>query len=120
MSEEKPKVLIVEDDKAWSELIRRGLGDKVLILFAHSLAEGEEVFRKNLDIDLIIMDACVPGDKPNAQFLVRDIRKTFTGPIIAMSSMPTYRKVLLAAGCDYEVEEKAQAAKKALELLGIS
>jgi len=119
MEEKLKKVLVVEDSETWSKIIKRGLGDKVLVLFALDMVKGAKIFRENPDIALVIMDACVPGDEPNTQILVREIRKTFSGPMIAMSSMPMYRKELLRAGCDYEVEEKEQAAKKALELLGI-
>jgi len=116
----KHKVLIVEDSKAWSSIIRRGLGDKASVLCAYDLIEGARIFMENQDIALVVMDACVPGDEPNAQLLVREIRKTFNGPIIAMSSLEKFRKVLLASGCDYEVEEKSQVTEKVFELLGIS
>jgi len=112
--------MIVEDSKAWSDIIKRGLGDKVSVFCAYNLIEGARIFEENPDMAVVIMDACVPGDEPNAQILVREIRKTFKGPMIAMSSMEKFRKVLLAAGCDYEVEEKSQAAEKVFELLGIS
>ena len=65
------------------------------------------------------MDACVPGDWPNTMPLVRKIRQTFVGPIIANSSLLEYRKKLLEAGCDYECE-KGEVAKKVLELIELS
>lgn len=113
------KILIVEDDQNWSGIIRRGLGDKVLVIQAFTTEEAETVFQKNPDLALILMDACVPGDRPNTMFLVKKMRKTFSGPIIAISSLSEYRQELIKAGCDHEVE-KAKAAQKVLELVGAS
>ena len=119
MKEKFKKVLVVEDNEMWRTVVKRGLNNKVQILFADTITKAEKIFEENSDIDLVIMDACVPGDIPNTQPLVRKIRQTFEGPMIAMSSMPPYRKQILVAGCDYEVEKKEDAGKKALELLGL-
>lgn len=113
------KVLLVEDDSVWLEFIGRGLGDKVVLLLASTIEKAEKMFNEHPDINLIIMDACVPGDTPTTQPLIRKIRETFSGPMLAISSIGPYRKQLLAAGCDYECE-KPGASKKALEILGIS
>ena len=111
------KVLVVEDNQEWSSLIRRGLGDKVLVVQAFTMEEAEAVFERHPDLAVILMDACVPGDKPNTMGLVRKMRKTFKGPIVAISNYDKYREELMRAGCDYEAE-KDDVAKKVLELVG--
>ena len=113
------KVLVVEDDQHWSGIIRRGFGDKVLVVQAFTVEEAETVFQENPDLAAILMDACVPGDDPNTMWLVKKMRKTFTGPIIAISSNTDYRKELIQSGCDHEAE-KDQVVQKVLELVGAS
>ena len=120
MEKKIKKVLLVEDNEDWNRIIKRGLGDKVQILSAYTIKEAEKIFEENSGIAIVIMDACVPGDTPNTQPLVQKIRQTFKGPMIAMSSMPMFRRKIVLAGCDHEVEEKTEAGKKVLELLGIS
>jgi len=113
------KVLVV-DDMDWVHIkFAMELHNKeVILLKALTLEEGQKLFSANPDICVVVMDACVPGDWPNSQWLVRKIRETFKGPIIAISSMPTYRKELLRAGCDYE-SGKDDLSKKLLEVLGL-
>lgn len=113
------KVLVVEDDKRWSGIIRRGLGDKVLVAQAFTTKEAEDAFEQIPDFDVILMDACVPGDDPNTMWLVEKMRETFKGPIIAISSVPEYRQELIKAGADHEAE-KTEVAAKVLELVGVS
>jgi CheY-like chemotaxis protein len=110
------KVLIVEDNPTYSHMIRRNLEDKVLIAQAFTTKEAEAIFQRNPDLAVILMDACVPGDNPNTMWLVKKMRETFTGPIIAISSVSDYRKKLMEAGCNYEAM-KNQAAQKVLELI---
>ncbi len=114
------KVLIVEDMEEFHVLWKGYLNDfssEIVLLSAFSIEEAEELFSANSDIDAIVMDACVPGDEPNTQPLVRKFRKTFAGPIIASSSVEEYRKELIKAGCDYESESKATLPEKLLEIL---
>ena len=114
------KVLIVEDEvrryySAWQQELP---SDRVTLLFAASVEEAEEQFSANSDIDVIAIDACVPGDEPTTLPLVRQWRQTFTGPMVAISSMSEYREMLLYAGCDYESSKK-DLPKKLLEILDL-
>jgi CheY-like chemotaxis protein len=118
--DKRPTVLCVEDGLDFQASYRQRLGERVTVLQATTLKEGFDLFRAHTDIGLIIMDACVPGDRPNTEPLVQHIRASgFHGPIIATSSMPSYRHRLLQAGCDHEVDSKAKVARKVLELLKI-
>ena len=112
------KVLVVEDQDYLHDKWRRELDGKVVLVSALSIEEAEEKFSANPDIDAIVMDACVPGDEPTTPPLVRKFRETFTGPIIAISSLPEYRAKLVSAGCDHESRKDALPAKL-LEVLGL-
>jgi len=100
------KVLLVEDYPAWIKIIKEDLGGAAEVLSATTVEEAEKMFEDNPDIALIIMDACVPGDEINTLPLVKKIRETFTGPIIAISANDLYRKKLVEAGCTCECEKK--------------
>ena len=113
-----PKILIVDDFKQWQNSWKRRLGDKVEILSAFTIPEADALFSANPDINLIVMDACVPGDELTTPPLVRKFRETFKGPMIAVSSDEEYRKELMRVGCDHE-SEKEHLPKKVLEILGI-
>ncbi|MEK7645673.1 MAG: hypothetical protein AAB374_00995 [Patescibacteria group bacterium] len=90
----------------------------MVIVSAFSIEEAEEQFAANPDIVAIVMDACVPGDRPTTPSLVQKLRSTFTGPMIAASSMSDYRRRLLAAGCDHE-SVKEEVPQMLLEILGL-
>ena len=115
----KPKILMVEDEDSLHKMVEEALGDRVAFLKALTLKEGQKLFRANPDIFIVVMDACVPGNSPNSQYLVRKIRETFSGPMIATSSVPAYREELLAAGCDYECP-KESIPKMVLDLIDVS
>lgn len=110
------KVLIVEDDSFFMRIMAERLSGKAEVLQATTLGVGEQIFDQNPDLALILMDACVPGDRPNSMPLVQKIRRSFTGPIIATSSDPRFRKILLQAGCNHEAD-KQMAGLLAIELL---
>ena len=113
------KVPVVEDVECLAFIIKQGLEGRVLVIQAFTIKEAEAAFKEHPDLAAILMDACVPGDKPNTMRLVEEMRKTFTGPIIAISSVADYRKELMEVGCDYEAE-KTEAAQKVLGLVGAS
>ncbi len=115
----KPKILVVDDNRRWCQIFKRGLGDHCEVVIAETVETGERLYTENPDITLIIMDACVPGDEPTTLELTEKIRKTFKGPMIGASSMSNYRCALLEAGCDYS-SEKTSAMEMAKELLGLS
>lgn len=114
------KVLVVEDYEDIQELYRIELAGKaygkVDMISAFSIQEAKEHFACHPDVDLIVMDACLVGLKPNTLPLVKEMRKTFTGPMIAASASPEYRQQLVEAGCDYEAP-KGDVPKKVIEIL---
>lgn len=113
------KVLVVEDNDVYFMFIENVLKGKVEIMRAKILHEGYVLFRENPDFDLIIMDACVPGDNPNAMPLVEEIVKSgYDKPIIASSTVKDYRQELIDAGATHEAN-KREGAEMALKLLGL-
>ena len=99
------KVLVVDDAEEFQEALGRekGLKDKVLLISAFSIKEAVEKFTANPDIDIIFMDACVDEvSKIDTEPLVHEFRKTFHGPMIAISSLVAYRNMLIEAGCNDE------------------
>lgn len=93
-------VLIVEDGIPWQNRWAKLLVDKVILLQAYRIREARGLFEAHPFIDLIALDACVPGAIPNTLELARFFRQSFSGPMIAISSEPDYRQLLMQAGCD--------------------
>jgi CheY-like chemotaxis protein len=97
-----PKVLVVEDEERWQTTYRKDLSSIAEVISAFTVEEGRQKFAEHPDVSVIVMDACVPGDNPTTPALVREIRNTFSGPMIAASGSADYRKMLQRAGCDFE------------------
>ncbi len=123
---EKPKILIVKAEEKITEVWIAWLDDKVKVISAKTLAEGERLFKENSDdIELVLVDCCVPddtGDEPNSMGLVEKIRQDgFKGPIIAESSNPENYKSLRDAGADRtaSVFPPREVPELILELLGL-
>jgi len=86
--EGKKKVLVVEDEASVHDMYRRQMGERIEFLSARSIEEGEQLFAEHQgQFDAIVMDACVPGDRPTTGPLVERFRAAFAGPIIATSGM---------------------------------
>lgn len=98
-------VLLVEDDSdARSRIVaafKSDWPDSLVIHEAATVEVASELFQTHqAQLDLVLMDACVPGNSPNTQKLVGAIREAgFAGPMICISSLPRYGEELIAAGC---------------------
>jgi len=101
------KILIVEDDDLYQNLFKRqGQRADFEVIQAFTIDEARTLFAEHNDILAIGMDGCVPpGNHLNTEPLIRDFRKTFSGPIVAMSSDPDYQKNQLRAGCSHKCEK---------------
>ena len=99
------KVLIVDDSIQWQKIWGEMLGGKIEVISAYSIKEARGKFADNPDVDAIVMDACVPGDEPTTPPLVIEFRKTYKGPIVAISSLPEYQKILMHVGCDHSADK---------------
>ena len=115
------KILVVEDSYSNLEEIEKTLdGKEVEILWGRTQEEAQELFYLHEEsLDLIIMDACVPGSRPNTMDLIKEVLESgFRRPIIAVSTISAYIPVLIKAGATHEsVMGRWGAARLALELL---
>ncbi len=115
----KKVVLHVEDKLLYQDLLAADLRRFAEVIRASSIIEAEAKFAANQGvIDVIVMDACVPGETPNTLPLVALIRQTFKGPMIASSGFPGFRKDLMAVGCDSE-SPKEEVGAAVLSALGL-
>lgn len=113
------KVLVVEDRDMDFCRIEEDLVGKVEIMRAENQSEAKKLFQNNPDVDLIVMDFRVPGEKLDTTFLVKEIVSSgYSKPIIASSLMYGNRQELIEAGATHEAE-KSKVAKLALGLLGL-
>ena len=112
----RKKVLVVEDSADWHKIWRDQLDGQVLIISALTVQEGERMFMEHPDFCAIVMDACVPGHTPTTLFLTSEIRETFQGPMIAVSSISEYREELVEAGCNHSCP-KEDLSRRLMEIL---
>jgi CheY-like chemotaxis protein len=112
-----PLVLIADDLPQVIAYYKRQLLDRydISTVSATTLEQLDEVFDKFFhEIDVIILDGCIPGDTVNTiSFIKRAREMGFTRPIIAASSMPAYRMQMIAAGCSHEIDDKEFAPELA-------
>lgn len=108
---EKLNVLCVEDyvslHEAWKCYFDN---DGVNLIPATSLVEAENKFKiHEHELSAIVMDGCVPGSNFNTGPLVKKIRETYKGPVIATSNL--YVRELMEAGCSHWCEKGDLIAK---------
>lgn len=99
-------ILIVED-KGYEQVLmahqlRETLGADIVLWQAQTVSEAIALFAEHhASLDLIILDACVPGDAPTTHRLVSRWRaEGFMKPMIAASSEPYFCEMLKKAGCN--------------------
>jgi DNA-binding response OmpR family regulator len=104
--EKLPKVLLVEDDRDIHEMWHMMLTEEVVFVDAYSVEEAERLFAESSGLSAVVVDACVPGNRPTTESLVRSIRSRFSGPIIGVSQRVEYRELLVGAGCQYQCDKE--------------
>lgn len=113
------KILVVEDNEPDFSDMELGLSNLAVVFWAETLEKGEACFRENPDVDLIIMDACVPGNEPNSMPLIASILASgYTKPIIAISGMANFSRMLVTAGATHEATKQG-VVKMARDLLNL-
>jgi hypothetical protein len=110
----KTKILVIEDEALIQFAIEMSLPSDVELVQAFTLAEAEEKFATEEDITHIFVDFDLY--KKTTELLVIEIRKIFSGLIIAISSDDDSNRILKKAGCNYSVK-KGAVAEHILELL---
>lgn len=100
-------VLIIEDDHRWQDIYKGSLEGRVTFLSAFSLEEGEKMFSETADMALIVMDGCVDNeDHLDSLPLIKKIRQTYKGDMIAASGTSFNRDQMCAFGCNYNVPKR--------------
>ena len=116
-----PKVLVVEDDRMLQRMIALQLRDVATVLSAHTLDEAREIFLGNPDVRLVVLDGCLGSvfqvQIPDTLSLIPKMRETFHGPIIAASSFPSFREMMMGAGCDHRCDDKRKLSLEIRRLL---
>ncbi len=112
------RVLIVENSLIYQGRYRKELEGKVELIMASTLAHARSEFGAYPSFDLIVVDTCLEVGYVDTEPLVREFRKTHTGPLIAASYSEYFRKKLVVAGCDYEAGKK-EVPSVVLTILGI-
>lgn len=107
MSDKKlPLVLVLDDQRTFHMVFRERMDGIVRQLHAYTIDEARDLFdTHSREIHAIVMDACVPGHRPTTTALVREMRRTFRGPIIGCSSDPYNLTVMRDAGCSHACDK---------------
>lgn len=119
------KVVIFEDNERVLRPYREFADDlyDVEFIFCTDITDAtpeflEEHFRNGQLPVVVVMDACLPGDKPTTSSLVRAIRRLgYKGPMFAGSSESDYNEILLRAGCDRKLDSKEEGLQRVREIL---
>lgn len=118
------QVLIVDDSEdiqgLVGEVLVRYIEDgKIKLYQALTIQDAERIISKKPPLDLILMDACVPGYTPNTAGLIKTAKNILPHcPIIAISSIDGHSNTLIEAGCGGKCKKDIAAIElKILSLL---
>lgn len=112
----KKRILVIEDDSMMAEAIQDRLeanGFKVVL--ARTKTEALAAFKANPKFFAMLVDGWIDGESDTCD-LIREIRKTYRGHMVAMSSKFSTLQDQMIAGCSHEIESKTKAAKVVIEL----
>lgn len=100
MSEEKPHILVVDDDTRLRDLLRRYLVENGFLVTAAKDAAEARAHLAAFEVDLIVLDVMMPGE--SGLELTRSLRATKSVPILLLTARgePDDRIAGLEAGAD--------------------
>ena len=110
------KVLVVEDDVPVQTAFARILRGKTDVLLADDVEEARSLYRDHPDIFAVLMDGTLVSG--STVELVRELRRTFSGTIVAVSGSEHTNLALVAAGAD-SYWTKPGSPADLLRLLGV-
>lgn len=117
------KILMVDDQIFWHEQLCRGLAGKpVEIISALNLAEAYRLFILNYNLDAVVVDDCLSegmADAVDTLDFVAEVRRGFSGIMLACCSDCNHGAMLVSAGCNEQVL-KSRLIEKLLDLCGLS
>lgn len=107
-------------------MVKNQLIGSVEVIGATTVLEGRELFVKYADqLATIVFDFDVPSGDPMDPFaenhtigLIREIKKSFQGPMIVASSSSSSRQMQMEHGCAHETE-KRHIARSVLHILNL-
>ena len=100
----KKIVLVIEQDLKWKKIFSHSLNEKgIEFLQADTLEEAEKFYSANSEkISIVVMGSCAGNKLQQSVDLIKKIRLTFNGPIIASARSTMYMDELTDAGCDFK------------------
>lgn len=114
----KPKVLVVEDVTEVQDAFRLILEDKVEYLAALDHRQAIELFSKNPDVNMIVLDGSLCNKSFDTGSLALMFRETFAGPMIAASGDEKFCSELVRLGCNFSVKgQKPHVPKMVISIL---
>jgi len=117
------KILIFDDDLDFITSVTRALKKcEIRVVSVHSLQNADSYLKLDTfkETELIVMDACMPGNKPNTMSLIEKIiAMGYKKPIIAASSKEEYSQVLVKAGATH-YSTKAGIVGEILKVLEVN
>ena len=97
------QVLIIDDSEGSQKIWAKCVPDETCkVSSALTLLQAEEMFASRKDWDLILVDGCVEDTNKELDTvpLVRKMRETFKGDMVAISGRPDFREALMNEGCN--------------------
>ena len=98
-------ILVIEDDPIWQKVYYLSFKQSANILQATNLVDAEAIFLENPGINLIVIDGYLGETILNTLPLIKKLRETFKGEIIAVSTDEDSRTRMVAAGCSSQVDK---------------
>lgn len=114
-----PFVLVIDSVAVWLRRYIIALEGRACVLAALSLKGGEGTFYRYPNISAVVVSARDgSGNNPGVPILVRKMRSSFRGPIIATGGSVKYYEVLADAGCSHHMLKRSVPAllEKILDL----
>ena len=104
---ENRKVLLVDYNRHVSFFLDRELKKtlnsniKITVLAAVTIKDAERLFSENPYPAVIFIDSCIDnGEQPDSIHLIKKIKRTYAGPMVAIANKPDHKKLLMEAGCN--------------------
>lgn len=107
-----PVVLVIDSVAVWPFRYQNALKGRACILSALSLETGEGTFYQySADISAVVISACGGSrNNPGVLTLVRRMRASFSGRIIATGGSMKYYQELADAGCNHHLLKRSVPA----------
>ena len=99
----KRKMLVIENDPDWQNIIADIVGDSFKIIQALDPINAIKLYESNPDVTIILMAGYLfeDNEEDDTTPLTELIREKFSGIMIAISSSKHMNNKLLKAGCNY-------------------